>query len=111
MNSNAESWQHQAGEIPGYTHEKRPVELVWSQETATREEALAAELQIKGWARSKKEALIRGDWKTIQRHAWGNGIRAGALTVDASPLDTSGRTAREPLRYLRQRTVSPPRSS
>ena len=63
--------QHQAGDIPGYTHDKRPVELVWSQETATREEALAAELQIKGWSRSKKEALIRGDWTAIQRHAWG----------------------------------------
>ncbi|MFO1269072.1 MAG: GIY-YIG nuclease family protein, partial [Rubrivivax sp.] len=32
--------QHRAGEIPGYTHERRPVELVWSQEAATREEAL-----------------------------------------------------------------------
>ncbi len=78
--------KHHAGEIPGYTHDKRPVELVWSQETATREEALAAELQIKGWGRSKKEALIRGDWKAIQRHAWGtrNPLPA-ALTVDASP--------------------------
>src|SRR5258706_5244543 len=63
--------QHQAGEIDGYTHQRRPIELVWSQETATREEALASELRIKGWARSKKEALIKGDWQAIQRHAWG----------------------------------------
>ena len=63
--------QHQAGEIPGYTHERRPVELVWSQETGTREEALAAEQRIKGWARVKKEALIRGDWSAVQKHAWG----------------------------------------
>ena len=63
--------QHQAGEIDGYTHERRPVRVVWTQETATREEALAAERQIKGWTRAKKEALIRGDWGAIQRHAWG----------------------------------------
>ena len=37
--------QHQAGEVEGYTRERRPVELAWSQETATREEALAAERQ------------------------------------------------------------------
>ena len=37
----------------------------------TREEALTAERQIKGWSRAKKEALIRGDWKQIQREAWG----------------------------------------
>jgi LAO/AO transport system kinase len=63
--------QHDAGEIDGYTHERRPVQLVWSQETATREEALVAERRIKGWARAKKEALIRGDWHAVQRHAWG----------------------------------------
>ncbi len=37
----------------------------------TRLEALTAERQIKGWARRKKMALIRGDWKAIQQHAWG----------------------------------------
>lgn len=58
---------HQAGEIPGYTHDRRPLELVYSQECATREEALAAELQIKGWSRGKKEALCRGDWQSINR--------------------------------------------
>ena len=63
--------QHQAGDVEGYTRQRRPIELVWAQETATREEALAAELRIKGWARAKKEALIRGDWKAVQRHAWG----------------------------------------
>ena len=63
--------QHRAGDIDGYTKKHGPVELVWSQETATREEALTAERRIKGWARAKKEALIREDWKAIQRHAWG----------------------------------------
>jgi predicted GIY-YIG superfamily endonuclease len=45
--------------------------LVWSQQFATREEALAAERQIKGWSRKKKEALARDDWKEIRRLAWG----------------------------------------
>jgi len=63
--------QHKSGELPGYTHNRRPVELVFSQEFSTREEALVSERQIKGWSRAKKEALIRGDWKQIQRLAWG----------------------------------------
>ena len=56
---------HQHGEVPGYTSKRRPVELAFSQECATREEALTAELQIKGWSRAKKEALFRGDWAQI----------------------------------------------
>ena len=53
------------------TSKRRPVTLVWSQEFVTREEALTAERQIKGWNRAKKEALMRGDWKEVQRLAWG----------------------------------------
>ncbi len=63
-------YQHHAGEI-GYTSTRKPVELVWQGEFETRGEAIAFEQQIKGWSRAKKEALIRGDWKAIQRHAWG----------------------------------------
>ncbi|GAA0707844.1 GIY-YIG nuclease family protein [Dokdonella soli] len=62
---------HHAGTLGGYTSTRRPVALVWSQEFTTCEEALAAEQQIKGWSRAKKEALILGDWKQIQREAWG----------------------------------------
>ena len=61
--------KHQAGEVEGYTSKRRPVELVWAQETATREEALAAEMRIKGWGRAKKEALIEGDWERIKQLA------------------------------------------
>jgi predicted GIY-YIG superfamily endonuclease len=35
--------QYQTGECTGYTAARLPVELVWSQETTTREEALSAE--------------------------------------------------------------------
>ena len=57
--------QHQTGACEGYTATRLPVELAWSQECATREEALSAELRIKGWSRKKKEALMRGDWDGV----------------------------------------------
>ena len=56
---------HQAGAYPGYTTSRLPVNLVWSQVCATREEALSAEMQIKGWSRKKKEAMIQGDWNEV----------------------------------------------
>ncbi len=59
--------QHQAGECEGYTASRRPVELAWAQECVTREEALSAERQIKGWSRKKKEAMMRGDWREVSR--------------------------------------------
>ena len=63
--------QHQSGEVPGFTINRRPVMAVWAQAFETREEALANERRVKGWSRAKKEALIRGDWKAVQQHAWG----------------------------------------
>ena len=65
---------HQSGGIPAcYTVSRRPLELVFVQEFSRREDALACELQIKGWSRKKKEALIRGDWDTISRLAHQDG--------------------------------------
>jgi len=62
--------QHHHGEFPEcYTLKRRPLELVFSQVHATRQEALDSERQIKGWSRAKKEALIRGDWAEIRRLA------------------------------------------
>lgn len=63
--------EHQSGECGGYTSTRLPVQLLWSQDCATRLEALSAEQQIKGWSRKKKEAMMRGDWKTVQQIAWG----------------------------------------
>jgi predicted GIY-YIG superfamily endonuclease len=62
---------HQSGTVPGYTSTRLPVTLVWSQEFSTRYEAVAAERQLKGWGRTKKLALIRGDWPLIVRLAKG----------------------------------------
>ena len=50
--------QHQSGEFGGYTATRKPVEFVFSQECATREEVLGGEQQIKGWSRKKKEAMM-----------------------------------------------------
>lgn len=63
--------QHHEGVIVGYTHTRRPLQLVWQQDFTTREEALSAERQVKGWSRTKKQALAAGDWKEIRRLAWG----------------------------------------
>jgi predicted GIY-YIG superfamily endonuclease len=75
----------QSGLIGGYTQQRPPVELMWSQEFAERDEAFRAEPQIKGWSRAKKEALIRGDWDGVQ-------FLARKLFV-RSPFDTPSTTA------------------
>jgi putative endonuclease len=61
--------EHQSGACGGYTSTRLPVELVFSQDFPTREEALASERQIKGWSRKKKEAMMRGDWNEVSRLA------------------------------------------
>jgi len=59
-------YEHQQGLEPSaYTFRRRPVELIWSEELETYNEALLHEHQIKGWSRIKKEALIRGDFQSI----------------------------------------------
>ncbi|MGH7093484.1 MAG: GIY-YIG nuclease family protein [Stellaceae bacterium] len=52
--------EHQAGAFDGYTALRRPIELVFHQEFQRIEDAIAAERQVKGWRREKKEALICG---------------------------------------------------
>jgi len=57
---------HRSGRYPGYTHSRRPVELVWSEEFQWLTDAIACEQRIKGWRREKKEALIRGDFTALK---------------------------------------------
>ncbi|MCW2361402.1 MULTISPECIES: TrmJ/YjtD family RNA methyltransferase [Sphingobium] len=61
--------QHESGSIPGYTATRLPVALSWSESFGTREEALSAAQQIKGWSRNKKEALIAGDFAALKEAA------------------------------------------
>jgi putative endonuclease len=65
--------QHNAGSFGGYTAWRRPVELVFQQDFDRITDAIAAERQLKGWTRAKKEALIRGDMETLHRLAKGKG--------------------------------------
>jgi putative endonuclease len=57
--------EHEAGTYDGYTARRRPVKLVFYQYFERLEDAAAAERQIKGWRREKKEALIRGDYASL----------------------------------------------
>jgi putative endonuclease len=57
--------EHEAGTYDGYTAHRRPVKLVFSQHFERLKDAAAAERQIKGWRREKKEALIRGDYASL----------------------------------------------
>ncbi|MDP7591761.1 MAG: GIY-YIG nuclease family protein [Litorilituus sp.] len=50
-----------------YTAKRLPVTLAFQAAFETREQALGVEKQIKGWSRSKKQALIRDDWLEIAR--------------------------------------------
>lgn len=50
--------EHNAGTFGGYTAGLRPVTLVFHQEFERITDAIAAERQVKGWRRAKKEALI-----------------------------------------------------
>ena len=45
--------QHESGELGGYTATRRRVHLLYSEECLTRDDAFAAERQIKGWSRQK----------------------------------------------------------
>ncbi len=72
--------QHEQGSFPTcYTFERRPVQLAYSQEFSTRDDAFAMERRIKGWSRAKKSALIKGDWQEISRLA-----RMKKISVDKS---------------------------
>jgi len=48
-----------------YTHHRRPVTLVFYCEFTDINIAFEKEKQLKKWSRSKKEALIRGDFEDL----------------------------------------------
>jgi len=75
--------QHEQGTFGGYTSDRRPVKLVWCNEFPSRDEALSAERQIKGWSRAKKLALIRDDWEPISRLAKSREAKKRASTSSA----------------------------
>jgi tRNA/rRNA methyltransferase len=66
------------------------VTLVWSESFPDREQALAAERQIKGWSRAKKEALIAGDWGALRALARKAILRYAASPSSAATQDERG---------------------
>ncbi len=60
---------HNSGYYGGYTSTRRPVQLVWSEHFDRITDAIAAERRLKGWSRAKKEALVKGDWSSVQYFA------------------------------------------
>jgi predicted GIY-YIG superfamily endonuclease len=81
--------EHQAGAFDGYTARRRPVTLVSHQCFERFEDAVAAERQVKGWRREKKEALIRGDFAALptlsRRHPAGPSARASRRALTGAP--------------------------
>jgi putative endonuclease len=57
--------EHNNGMFHGFTATRRPVMLVYSQWFARITDAIAAERQVKGWSRAKKEALIQGNFDKL----------------------------------------------
>jgi tRNA/rRNA methyltransferase len=57
----ARLWQHQSGVVRGYTYNRRPVELIWSESFDERAQAMEVERILKGWSRIKKEAFVAGN--------------------------------------------------
>ena len=61
--------EHNLGIYEGYTRSRRPVTLMFAEHFDRITEAIAFERQVKGWARAKKEALMRRDWDELVRLA------------------------------------------
>jgi putative endonuclease len=81
--------EHQTGVFDGYTARRRPVALVFHQEFDRIIDAIAAEREVKGWRREKKEALIRGDFAALPALS----RRAAQPPARASRRAPSGRSS------------------
>lgn len=58
--------EHQDGVDPNaYTHDRRPLELVYVASFTDMRDAIRWEKEIKGWRREKKEALIKRNWELL----------------------------------------------
>ncbi len=63
-------YELQSGLIDGFTKQYNVHKLVWFESCHDVKDAIAREKQLKGWVRSKKEALIRQmnpDWRDLSK--------------------------------------------
>jgi len=59
-------YEHENGIDPkSYTYKRRPLKLVFHEDFNDIKQAIAFEKRVKGWKRSKKEAIINGDWHLL----------------------------------------------
>ena len=59
-------FEHNSGRDPdAYTFKRRPVELKWVETFTDPNHAITTKKQIKGWSRSKKIAVINGEWEKL----------------------------------------------
>ncbi|MGA8256927.1 MAG: GIY-YIG nuclease family protein [Nocardioides sp.] len=48
-----------------YTRRRQPVQLAWAGEFSTIKQAFDFEKRVQGWSRTKREALIRGEFTAL----------------------------------------------
>jgi putative endonuclease len=64
-NLEARLWQHQEGEGAQYTQTRRPVRLLYYEQSDRVEDAYRREKQVQGWSRSKRLALVHGQLENL----------------------------------------------
>ena len=58
--------EHNMGTGSSYTAKRLPIKAVYVQTFGSRDEAINAEQQIKGWSRKKKKALMCENWEQLK---------------------------------------------
>lgn len=83
--------EHQTGEGGSYTAARLPVKLVYSDEFPTLHDAFQFERHVKGWSRSKKEALMRRDYAALPEPSRSTTpARSARLSTGSGPSTSSG---------------------
>ncbi|MGB7054421.1 MAG: GIY-YIG nuclease family protein [bacterium] len=59
--------EHNSGKGGSYTKSQLPVSLVYSESHGSKSEALKREIQLKGWTKRKKQALIERNYAKLRR--------------------------------------------
>lgn len=73
-------FEHETRAVKGFTAKYNVTKLVWFEHTGNVEAAIAREKQIKGWLRSKKNALIEEfnpEWVDLTKNARDPSLRSG----------------------------------
>ena len=83
-------WQHKTGAVPGFTKKYNCNLLVYYEIHDEVTQAIAREKQIKGWTRTKKNALVTAnnpEWRDLAAE-WYDAQTSGSFAVFAAQDDT-----------------------